>query len=156
MMASVAIRRSFLALSVLCFTVVLTGCGGHDFGPTGKISGRLTLEGKPMAPGHAVSFMQPEKGFLAFGFTDAEGNFSVGSWNEGDMPVGKYSVMIAPPAATAPAVAPTADEAFENPELVDPKLSSVFPVKYRDITTSGLEFDVVAGDNKFEVELKAQ
>lgn len=156
MTSTASVRRSFIASSILGLAVVLTGCGGHDFGPTGKITGRLTLEGKPMAPGHAVSFMQPEKGFLAFGFTDGEGNFSVGSWNEGNMPIGKYSVMIAPPAAAAPAVAPTADEAFENPELVDPKLSSVFPVKYRDITTSGLEFEVVAGDNKFEVDLKAK
>ena len=108
-----------------------------------------------MAAGHAVSFMQLEQGFLAFGFTDAEGNFVVSSWNGGAMPVGKYNVMIAPPVAAATTDA-TPEEQFENPELIAPKATSIFPQKYRDANTSELEFEIKEGENNFDVDLKAK
>ncbi len=41
--------------------------------------------------------MDRTKGFLAYGLTDAEGNFTITSWNEGNMPIGKYTVSVAPP-----------------------------------------------------------
>jgi len=136
--------------------VSVIGCGGYNYGPTGKITGRLTFQGKPLATGTAVSFMQMEKGFLAFGLTDADGKFTVKSWNNGDMPVGKYKVMLAPSttATPAPEKPVSAEEAFDKPELVDPPVSVDFPKKYRDTTTSGLEFEVKSGSNEFEIDLK--
>lgn len=146
------------ALFVLPFCLLtLSGCG-HDYGPTGRITGRLTMDGKPLSPGTAVSFMQMEKGFLAFGLTDAEGKFEVKSFNEGEMPVGKYNVMVAPPAGT-PQTKPEyidPDEAFEHPELLDPVVKSEFPDRYRDTTTSGLAFDVKSGTNSFEIDLQSK
>jgi hypothetical protein len=133
----------------------LAGCGGHDFGPTGKVTGKLTMAGKPLAVGTAVSFMQMEKGFLAFGQTDAEGKFEVNSWNGGAMPVGKYKVMIAPPTANLPdpnSVSP--EEAFDHPELLDPVVKAEFPKKYRDTQTSGLEYEIKEGANDFQIDLK--
>src|SRR5262245_42092123 len=85
------------SLTVMLFVATLLGCGGDSYGPTGKVTGKLTMDGKELPAGHAVSFMQMEKGFLAFGITDAEGKFEVKSWNNGNMPIGKYDVMIAPP-----------------------------------------------------------
>jgi len=142
--------RHFGAL-VLMLSV--TGCGGTDFGPTGTITGKLTLLGKPIAAGTAVSFMQMEKGFLAFGLTDEEGKFEVKSWNNGQMPVGKYKVMIAP-AAVPPAKNLTPEEAFDHPELVEPATKADFPKKYRDTQTSGLEYEIKEGPNDFEIDLK--
>ncbi len=49
---------------VLTAMLSVAGCGGNPYGPTGKITGRLTMEGKPLPAGHSVSFMQMEKGFL--------------------------------------------------------------------------------------------
>jgi hypothetical protein len=145
---------SAIAVFGVCALAALTGCGGNTYGPTGKITGRLTLEGRPMASGHAVSFMQMEKGFLAFGITDADGDFVVNSWNNGDMPTGKYKVMIAPPPARHDANQLSAEDRFEHPELVDPVIKIEFPEKYRDATTSGIEFEVEAGPNEFEIDLK--
>jgi hypothetical protein len=142
-----------LAAAVLGLCAI--GCGGVDYGPTGTITGRLTMGGKPLAAGTAISFMQMEKGFLAFGTTDADGKFRVDSFNGGDMPAGKYKVMIAPPAAEAPK-AVSAEEAFEKPELVDPVVKAEFPKKYRDTNTSGLEFDVKEGANDFPIDLSAE
>ena len=148
-------QHSFCFVPVALCLVLLLGCGGYDYGPTGKVSGTLTINGKPPAAGTAVSFMQMEKGFLAFGLTDAEGNFEVKSWNNGAMPVGKYKVMLAPPAGEAPLPQNvSAEEAFENPELLEPQVKAEFPVKYRDTSTSGLEYDVEAGNNTFPIDLK--
>lgn len=136
------------------FAVLSLGCGGNSYGPTGKVGGRLTLAGKPLAPGHAVSFMQMEKGFLAFGLTDADGDFMLNSWNNGAMPVGKYKVMIAPPPpGPHDPNQMTAEDRFEKPELVEPAGKAEFPKKYRDTTTSGLEFEIQEGMNMFPIDL---
>jgi hypothetical protein len=151
MMSRYAVR--YLVVAILGLFV--TGCGGVDYGPTGKITGRLTMDGKPLAAGTAVSFMQMEKGFLAFGLTDADGKFQVDSFNNGDMPAGVYKVMIAPPAAAAPAPKDvSAEEAFENPELLEPTVKAEFPKKYRETATSGLEYDIQAGKNDIKIDLK--
>ncbi|MDZ4686120.1 MAG: hypothetical protein SH850_13715 [Planctomycetaceae bacterium] len=148
-------RHAVRHLAVAVLNLCTIGCGGVDYGPTGKITGRLTMDGKPLAAGTAVSFMQMEKGFLAFGMTDADGKFEVDSFNSGDMPAGVYKVMIAPPAAPAPKDV-SAEEAFENPELRDPTVKVEFPKKYRDTNTSGLEYEVKAGANDFPIDLTAK
>jgi len=150
-------KTRWFTASWLLTMLLLTGCGGTDYGPTGKVKGRLTMEGKPLSPGTAVSFMQMEKGFLAFGLTDAEGRFEVKSWNDGEMPVGVYKVMIAPPASAPPPPQNyTAEELFENPDLADPVVKAEFPQKYRDTQTSGLEFQIQTGENSFDIDLKAK
>jgi hypothetical protein len=135
------------------------GCGGDSYGPTGKITGKLTMEGQALPPGHAVSFMQMEKGFLAFGMTDAEGKFEVKSWNDGNMPIGKYDVMIAaPPSSVDPAEDPnlSPEERFEKqqtPTKQPPRIS--IPARYRETTTSGLQYEIKEGENHFDIDLKA-
>ena len=111
--------------SLVCLAVVVIaiGCwGAVDYGPTGTVAGRLTMDGKPLPAGHNVSFMDMEKGYLAFGQTDAEGNFKVDSWNEGNMPVGVYKVMIAPPQNTQAVEIENlpSEERFDHPDLGKP------------------------------------
>jgi hypothetical protein len=143
-------------LPILSFT--LAGCGGYDYGPTGVITGRLTMDGKPLPAGHAVTFMEMQKGYLAFGVTDEEGNYEVNSWNDGYMPVGPYKVAIAPPVGTPPDTSQySADELFEHPELMDePGGKALFPRKYLATSTSGLEFEVKEGENHFDIDLKSK
>jgi hypothetical protein len=57
-----------------------------------RISGRLTLQGQPMRQGHSVVFMEPSRGDLAYGDTDADGRFVVNSWRNGEMVPGRYKV----------------------------------------------------------------
>ena len=146
-----AILRSLTALMLMA---TILGCGGDSFGPTGKITGKLTMDGKQLPAGHAVSFMQMEKGFLAFGMTNAEGNFEVKSWNDGNMPIGKYDVMIAPPVGGVDEAALSAEDRFEKPELLAPKSNVLFPARYRETTTSGLHYEIKPGDNHFDIDLK--
>lgn len=152
-------REIFRTLAVLSLVAVVLGCRGQSFGPTGRVSGKLTMDGKPLPAGHAVSFMQMEKGFLAYGTTDAEGNFQVNSWNNGEMPVGSYDVMIAPPAGTDPAEDPnlSAEERFEKSATgAAPRQKILLPMKYRQTTTSGLKYDIKDGDNHFDIDLKSK
>lgn len=135
-----------------------SGCSGDfDYGETGRITGRLTFEGQPLVPGHGVIFMEPAKGYLAYGETDPEGRYEVNSWNNGDMPVGTYKVRIGGPPAPPPPTDLTAEEAFDNPELVEPQAPPiVFPQKYLDENSSGLTFEVKAGANTCDIDLKKE
>ena len=146
-------REIFRNLTVLMIVVTLLGCNSAPYGPTGKITGKLTMDGKLLPAGHAVTFMQMNSGFLAFGITDSDGKFVVGSWNNGDMPIGKYDVMIAPPTGGDVSNL-SAEERFDKPELSAPKARVQYPARYRETTTSGLQFTVIKGDNHFDIDLK--
>ena len=139
----------------MMFVATFLGCGGDPYGPTGKVTGKLTMNGKMLPAGHAVSFMQMEKGFLAFGMTDAEGKFEIKSWNNGNMPIGKYDVMIAPPSGDDVSNL-SAEERFEKPEGSTPKSAVLFPSRYRETTKSGLQYEITKGDNHFDIDLKAK
>lgn len=111
------------------------------------------MDGQPLPEKTSISFMEPKSGYLAYGQTDANGNFNIASWNNGEMPVGKYKVFLsAAPGKVDPSTL-TPEQRFEHPELESgPK--APFPKKYGDMNTSGLEFDIKTGENKFDVDIK--
>jgi hypothetical protein len=145
------IRHFAVFLFIACFV----GCGGEQYGPTGRVNGKLTMDGKQLPAGHAVSFMQMEKGFLAFGITDAEGRYEIKSWNNGNMPIGKYDVMIAPPSGEADVSKLSAEDRFEQGGTSS-KSSIAFPKRYRETTTSGLQFEIAKGENHCDIDLKSK
>ena len=116
------------------------------------IKGRLTLNGKPLRPGHSVVFMEPHAGHLAYGTTDDNGKFVVNSWKNGDMVPGRYKAYIAPP---------TPDENLDDRAGIDvlevppakPLAPIEFPERYRVMESSGLEFAFVPGENEVVVNL---
>lgn len=147
--------RAVRLLAGCCLILAAGGCSsGVDFGATGTVTGRLTMDGKPLSPKHAVSFMDMQKGFLAYGKTDADGKFQVDSWNEGKLPIGKYHVMIAPPPFEGPKKEMTPEERFDHPEMEVMKME--FPKKYRETATSGLEYEIKVGPNVIDIDLKAK
>lgn len=150
-------REFIKSAVVLTIIMSLGGCGGSPYGPTGRVAGKLTMEGKTLPAGHSVSFMQMEKGFLAYGITDAEGKFEVKSWNDGQMPIGSYDVMIGPPGGeTAEISQQSAEDRFDNPQGNAAKNRVAFPARYRETTKSGLRFEVKEGDNNFDIDLKSK
>ena len=75
---------------------LLLGCGsGHP--PTTVVSGKITLAGKTLPKAGAIYFT-PLEGALkrpGVGEFDANGNYTVRSWNEGDgLLPGKYKVSV--------------------------------------------------------------
>lgn len=148
---------SLLVAGLLLLTAsLLVGCSSDfDYGPTGTVSGRLTMNGKPLKAGTQVVFMHPEKGYAAFGSTDPEGKFQITSWNDGNLPVGPYRVMIQPPAGEINPDTATPEQLLDNPELAEAVPEAEFPFKYRQTSTSGLSYNVEQGPNTFEIDLEA-
>lgn len=106
-----------------------------------RITGRLTLEGKPLAR-HSVVFMEPSRGDLAFGVTDAEGRFFIDSWKGGDMTPGRYRAYVRPPRV---------NEDTANGE--GPLMPAEYPDQYLDVSTTPLEYRIVIGDNRYDIDL---
>lgn len=158
--SNILIKRCQLRVSLGMFGLLifmLPGCGGGvDYGPTGRIKGTLTMEGEPLAEGTQVVFMHPEKGYAAFGATDAQGNYEITTWNEGNMPIGTYKVMIQPAVLAGQTAEPSAEDLLDNPEKFEQMPQGNFPYKYRQTSSSGLEFAVDEGENVIDIDLSAK
>ena len=148
-------------LSIVLSAVILIGsmgCGGTDFGPVGSVSGKLTMDGKALAAGTQLLFMQMEKGYAAFAETDTEGNYELKWMREGstrsEVPVGNYKILIQPPAQQdveeldAESMLSGADQDIKPAE-------AVFPKKYQQHATSGLEYSVKEGANTHDIDLQS-
>lgn len=126
--------RSFSPLPLLL--ILLAGCGGGPY-KTAPVSGRVTLNGKPLTNA-AVTF-QPiadqgkmNSGPGSGGFTEADGRYTlklVGTETTGAV-VGKHAVRIS--------LVP-----HDNPGDDRPKRYKQLPAKYN--SRSKLEYDVPAG-----------
>jgi len=152
--ATLTDKRIRLMQAVCAVALVVSGCSsGHDYGPTGTVSGRLLYKGQPLTPGTAVVFKNLTTGHACMGATGQAGDFRLDSWNNGNVPVGKYEVMIQPPAAVDPeTIDPQA--LIDNPELMEStRVKFDFPQKYSHLASSGLNFEVKEGPNEYQIEL---
>src|SRR2546430_14060115 len=109
----------------------LTGCGSSEV-PLGNVTGRVTLDGKPLA-GSLVRFMPEQGGRSSQGITDADGRYKLdySSRSEGAL-VGKSKVMIT--------TGRLEDRSRRSGESV--------PKKYNDETE--LAVDVKRGNNRLD------
>lgn len=76
-----ASRFRFALLVVVLLVTV--GCAGSDRPPLGKVKGVVTLDGTPV-PNASVMFTPIAGGRPASGTTDAEGRFSLTTFDPGD------------------------------------------------------------------------
>ncbi len=160
-------RRQLLCCLVVASLgfIATTGCGGG--GPTiAKVTGKVTLKGTPIK-GANVQF-HPEKGPMAIGITDDQGNFTLTTNGRPGAPVGLNKVAISKPAAapvgntmptnpTPEDMAKMASQAAKGGGLkrTEPPKSEV-PDLYGNPSTSNLTADVSsnAADNTFEFTLQ--
>jgi len=144
-------RGAVLALLLLAIPVALVGCG-DGLGPTGTVSGNVTYNGEPLAPEHAVALMNLETGYACQGYTDAEGNYTLDSWNDGELPIGTYSVQISPPLG---AVIESATGGEGEDEFVDRQVGEVtYPRRYTAYGASETSFEVKEGENTFDLDME--
>lgn len=155
-------------VSMLTLTM-LAGCGTSDAPKTFKVSGTVTLEGKPV-DGAIVTFVSSENKKNAVGSTNAKGEFKLSTFGPGDGALpGSYKVTIsktdeaaAPPATTPPPGVIAGGEISES--YVPPANTAggkkgsgpknLLPAKYANEQTSGLVATVAENDqNKFDFEL---
>ncbi|WP_254510803.1 carboxypeptidase-like regulatory domain-containing protein [Anatilimnocola floriformis] len=130
-------------LLAVCFVLaLLTGCGELP----ATVSGKIMLDGAPLPNAH-ISFRPTSAsgGTVAYGKSDASGNYRLNSGTAIGLTVGTYQVAIS--ATEVPAVG----EGGADPV---PKLLT--PAKYGEHTKSGFAAEVKAGSNKFDFELSSK
>lgn len=125
-------RLGHITRLVVVTSIMLMGCGGGGSEqPTGDVSGKITVAGKPLTEG-SVAFQNTETGRSGASKIAADGTYSIP-----DLLVGKYKVLILPP----PMPPPMLDQKAPPPDR------SGFPMNYRTEAMSDLTAEVVEGAN---------
>ena len=158
-MATIVSGRA-LRLSAAGFMAALlsaqSGCGGDPTLPTlGKVSGKVTYQGKPVDAGHIVftpaAGKGSETGQSATGEIGSGGSYNMTTFNTGDGAIlGEHVVTVE--------LRKAGEDAYPKPKAdgtIDYKLpKSLGPVKYSKVESSPLRCTVVAGGTTFDIELK--
>jgi hypothetical protein len=127
-------RRMFASALLL---VLIAGCGGApEVEPTGKLTGKVTVAGKPLSSGF-VNLVSPQ-GVGTKVALDANGVYTLGD----GLPVGEYKAFISFDISPAQFGTPAAD------------VLKTVPEKYQGAATSGLVVFVHDGENTQDLELK--
>lgn len=152
------VRCTILTLALAA--VVFPGCG-EGRPDTAPVSGRVLLNGEPV-PDASVTFI-PEGGRSANGVTDAQGQFQLTTFQEGDGAIlGEHTVTVTPLAGDVPEEIPDDYSYTDSGQNGSGKNNgsgqaggpSPIPSRYADPATSNLTFTVEAGGkNEFDVEL---
>ncbi len=129
--------------------VIFAGCG-DDGPPLHPVTGKVTLEGKPLANAGVMFFPRGSTlGNTCIGITDADGKYSLKPENRGGTgaPEGDFDVTISKmkdPPPVKPGEAPAAETGAE--ETLSPK--------YWDSAKSILKAKVPAGGTTVDFQLK--
>lgn len=172
--------RFVAVVSVGLFVMSLSGCG--EKGPRiAPVSGVVLYDGKPVE-GATVEFVVPGAPFRSVGSTDDDGAFEITSLKPGDgATVGTNKVTVTKrtkSTAGTPAAEPVIVdlESISDPEerrmaasknsviqktaahesgaATQQRPRDLLPAKYAKVETSGLEFEVEAGQaNEFQIVL---
>ena len=144
-------RTFYTALALLgCLTHL--GCGMVGSEPAGKVQGILKHNGEPAAIGTSVMFLMSAKGLGAVGEVEEDGKFVVKMAGTDQIPLGTYTVSVRP--STGPELTPEEQMAVALSKKAPVDYESSVPKKYRTPESSGLTFEVKAGENLFELDMK--
>ncbi|MBA4191924.1 MAG: hypothetical protein C0467_28425 [Planctomycetaceae bacterium] len=150
-----------------CALLLLSSLGcGSGFVP---VTGRVTLDGRPLEGATVTLLPDGLEGVPAFGFTDATGRFVAQSGNDAGMKPGKYVVVVIKdepaelPTGPAPAGGNKRVDELSPDELAEgmrynartPR-RSVIPVRYADRATSQLTADIARPQGDVEIALTAK
>lgn len=150
-------------LGLICLVMLATiGCGGSSRPKMAKVSGTVTLDGKPLE-GAQVVFIADGAPRNATGTTDAAGKFTLTTFEANDGAVlGEHSITVTKMTSSAPAM--SADDpsggygaamssAGGGDATMGGLVSSQLPAKYGDPKQSGLKHSVTDGANDVKLEL---
>ncbi len=130
--------RSFFCFCLLCIsTSVLSGCGGTE--GLGRVSGKVTLDGKPLADASIEFVPVGGTGLTSYGRTDANGEYyMMATRTEKGAAIGKNSVRI------------TTYEVLDMKNVLPERV----PTKYNSATE--LEREVQSGSNTLDFDLSSE
>lgn len=129
------------------------GCGGgNDLpeGAKGTVTGTVTYKDAPVPEGTVIVFMMDGGGHMASDSTDAAGKYQLLMRNTPQILAGTYSVGVTPP---LPDMGLSDDEIMERgmAGTLPQTPKSVIPERYLSAETSGLKFEVKAGENTLDI-----
>lgn len=150
------LNQSTLLLILGIALLGLPGCGETSKlpeGDTGTVSGTLTIDSKPPAPGASVVMQHKGKGITASGVVGSDGSFKMITRGESAILAGDYLVGVTP--APAPPMTPEQEAAVNEGKPAPAAPPTDIPAKYHTPERSGLTFTVKAGTNPpWKLELK--
>ncbi|MCA9014124.1 MAG: hypothetical protein KDA77_02220 [Planctomycetaceae bacterium] len=153
-------KNIFLAAILL---TVSTGCGGDTgdgySGERGQVSGTITLDGQPLKEGCQVLFIAQQGSYTAGGAIQADGKYTLTYSDPKGLPTGIYEVQLTPPIEPPSTEGQDPTKMAQNIQMGPKKVTGAeknepFPTKYASAATSMLKFDVKAGDNTADFQLK--
>lgn len=158
--AAVLSRFGFVRVVIASLVlVVISGCGGGYSGPTGTVSGTVTLNGEPVPSGSIVSFVSDDS-FVATAVVDAGGSYNLEVAGQGPkIPTATYKVMVSAPATGGISDTEADYEKYMESVNADTtgsasKATGAIPARYASTATSDLSFPINAGENTINIDLK--
>lgn len=139
------VKRLTTAIFLAVLLLGAAGCGGIK---SGKVSGTVTFQGKPMPGGYINFYSVASDGRL---LTQRSGPIGDdGAYSVDKVPVGDVKITVQPPPGTL------------NTEMTDKKGSLpkrgpppvTLPEQYQDIERTDLKYKVTPGDQKYDVVMK--
>ena len=132
-----------LAIGLPLLLGLVAGCGRHP----AKLSGAVTLDGKPLPTG-MVSLSPARSGPSAYGEITPDGRFELKTGSEKGLEPGEYVVTVAANATGSAEPPPDTD----GPPPIRPLIT---PRKYADVSTSPLRITVKPGSQKLDIDLSS-
>ena len=127
---------------VACAAALCLGCGGE---PMGQVSGRVMLEGEPVASG-LVGFQNDAHGVHILAPINSDGSYEVKMAQGKGLPLGTYRVFVAPPLPELQMGAPDPDQ--------QPEELTQFPPRYLRSDTSGITITVERWQNSLDIDMQ--
>ena len=126
----------------LLLAAAMVGCGGAE----STVSGVVSLDGKAVGPGVIVFAPAEGKTNPSDGAIQIDGSYFLKTSRDVGLKAGKYNVGVT---------------VFDQPPVKPGERSMVVakrvtPEKFAEPTKSGLQYDVAAGKNTINVELKSK
>ncbi len=139
-------RLVFHSVFVLCVGIVLlAGCSQDGLiGPTGTVSGTVTLKGKPLGEA-TITFFGQNNGDTAMGVTQGDGTYTLMYGIGFSVPAGDYRVSVT--TGISPNAPPVDPSEMMKSMKPGPLAKSTIPTKYQDPGTSALVAVVKEGTN---------
>ena len=142
--------------------IVLTGCSNSSRLPTYRVTGTVTLQGKPVA-GAAVTFVPTGEGEAASAITDSEGKYALTTWEAGDgARPGEYGVKVSkqeqqtvdPSKMVQNLSIEEEQKIYVESKKAPPPAKRLIPSKYQDDQTSGLLHKVEEKPTTFDIKIE--
>lgn len=124
---------------------LLTGCETSE--PIGEVSGKVTLDGKPVTAG-GVIFSNTEKGVHVLVPIKSDGTYQLETAAGYGVPLGTYQVAVSPPIPEPVMPGAPKPEATSQPIVI--------PVKYQKPGGTGLETTITNGTNTYDIKMESK